>query len=108
MVGVEPRRLVLPGDVVLDEVPDAGLAAPHLETVPISRRRAERAVHGVPIAERPRVLDGDRNLLVDQIVAVIGVPPRSAAPDDRGGARRLVVDAEAVGVLSLTLRRGRI
>ena len=104
MVGIEPRRLVLPGNVVLDQVPDAFRAAPHLEAVSVSRRRIEGPVHRVAIAHRPGILDGDGDLLVDQIVTVVGVPPRPAAPDDRGGARRLIVDAEAVGVLPLALR----
>jgi hypothetical protein len=37
VVGIEPVCLVAPSDVVLDEVPDAGLAAAYLEAVAIPR-----------------------------------------------------------------------
>src|SRR6266511_3292702 len=104
MVGVEAGGLVLPGHVVLNQVPHAGLAAAHLEAVAVPRRRVERAVVGVAVAHRPRALDGDGDLLVDEVVAVVRVPPGPAAPDDGRGARRLVVDPETVCVLSLALR----
>jgi hypothetical protein len=37
VVGIESAGLAFPGNVVLDKMSDAGLAAPYLETVAIPR-----------------------------------------------------------------------
>ena len=103
VVGIEPARFVPPGNIVLDEVPDAGLAAPHLEAVAISRRWPVGTVFGEPIAKGPGVFNGDRNFLVDEVVTIVRVPPSPAAPDDRAGAGGLAVDTEAVGILPFAL-----
>ena len=108
VVGIEPAGLVSPGNIVLNEVPDAVLAAPHLEAVAISVCGPAGTVVGVPTAKGPRVFNGDRNLLVNQIIAIVRVPPRAAAPDDRGGTAGLVVNTEAVGILPVALGRSRI
>src|SRR5262252_5594772 len=96
MVRVEARRLVLPGHVVLDDVPDARLAAADLEPVAVAARAAAH-----PGGEAP--LDGDRDLLRDEVVAVVRVVPRPAAADHRARSAGLVVDAEAVAVLAVAL-----
>src|SRR5450631_4247112 len=103
MVGVKARRLVLPGNVVLNDVPDAGLAAAHLEAVAVSGRRHSRSAVAEAVHDRPAVLDQDRNLLRDQVIAVVGVDPRPAAADDGAGPGHLVVNAEAISVLAVAL-----
>src|SRR3982750_2786731 len=96
MVGVKARRLVLPRDVVPNDVPDAGQAAADFESVAVP-------VAAAAVRYREAPLDGDRNLLRDEVVSVVRVVPRPAAADDRARPAGLVMDAESVAVLAVAL-----
>ena len=54
-------------------------------------------------AHGPAILDDERHALVDKVVAVVGIPPRTAAPKGRGGAGCLVMVAKAIGILPVPL-----
>jgi hypothetical protein len=106
VIGIEPAGLAPPGNVVLNQMPDAGLATPYLEAVAISVGGPASTVIGEPRTKGPGVFNGDRKFLVDEIVTIVRVPPRPAAPDSRAGPVPgcLVVDTEAIGILSVALR----
>src|SRR5450432_1787966 len=99
MIGIEAGGNILPSQIVPDHVPHARLAAARLESVAVAIRGARGARVDVPVAHGPGVFDDDWELLVDQIVAVVRVPPRAAASHDRGRTSSLVVHAKAIGIL---------
>src|SRR3954464_15842096 len=103
MIGVKPGRDVAPTGAVLNRVPDAGLAAARLEAVAVAVGRPCHARVDVTVAHGPRVFDRDGHFLIDEIVAVVRVPPGAATADNRARAALLIMHAEAVGVLSVAL-----
>jgi hypothetical protein len=108
VVGIESLIFVSPCDALSDDVPNAGLAAAHLEAGAVSVRRAGRAFIGISIAVGPAILHDDRNLLIDEIPPVVRIPPGATALEYGARSGCLVVNAEAVRILAVALRRVRV
>ena len=106
VVRVKARSLVFPGGAELDGMtPAAEGAFAHLDAVTVAVLRVSKSVIAVAVPHRIAVLQHHGEFLVDEVEAVVAVPP-GAAPDELRGialARLLVMRAEAVGIFAVAL-----
>src|SRR5687767_5917166 len=109
MVGVEAGRLVGEGQAephhvlgrFLRKIGGIRTVPSGLDAVAVADR-----FHGaglVAVQPSPGVLDGTRRIGVDEVVAVVRVPPRAAAAKYVPGMSRVDVAAKAVGAFTRTI-----